>query len=400
MKILILVLFCLYEVQAKPISPKELALLAEERAPLIRMQVENNLAAQSQVSQTRTLANPVVTLQSGSLKSATQAGSVVDLTLSQPIPWFGRRQAATASAEILKRVSEVDLEESKLMINHSVSLLCLEIASLVELEKHHSDRKKRFGLIHRALNSRPLASPKQVIDKDLIETQIKLVEILMNQLSARKMSLMSELEILTGETGSEIQIDWRNIPKPVDKSVYLSMIENSPKLRRSEGLKQYALNRVEEARLQARPDILVGVNYRQENIAPVNHFYHAQVSLVIPIIDRGQHSMEVARAQARREEASKKLISIETMTLINQSYQTLLSAYQSSHIFKISELKKIENRFIEAEDSFRKGRIDAMTFLQTDTQIHESIDLAFNSYVNYYSSLAQINLLVGQKLDL
>lgn len=390
----------IHQAQATSFTPKELSVIAEERAPLIKMQMENRASAISQISQSKTLANPMLTLQSGSIKSGTQSGSVMDVTLNQPLPWPGKREAAIASSEILKKITDVDLEESKILINHSVTLLSIEIASLVELEKHHVDRKKRFSLIQKFLNTRPIISPRQVIEKNLIETQIRLVENLMFELTARKSSLLNQLAVLTGEKNPQIMVDWTLVREPSSLEFYINMIEDSPRMKRTARMQEYATNRVEEARYMARPDIFVGVNYRQENVAPVNHFYHAQVGVVIPIIDRGQHTLEMAKANVRREEANKKLVTQETINLINDHYQSLWAAYRSTSMFKVSDIKTIEKRFIDAEDAFRKGRIDAMTFLQTDTQIHESIDLAYTSYVKYYSSTAQILGLTGQKLDI
>lgn len=385
---------------ASTYTPTQLAGLAEERAPLIKMQLESRSSAVSQISQSRTLANPILTVQSGSLKSGTQSGSVMDVTLSQPLPWPGKRSAAIDISESLKKITEVDLEESKILINHSVTLLSLEVASLIELEKHHADRKKRFSLIHKFLNTRPIISPKQVIDKELIETQINLVENLMLEFTARKRSLMNQLSVLTGEKDPEIIIDWQNANKPYDLDFYVKMMESGPRIKRSVRMQEFANLKVEEAKLLARPDILVGVNYRKENVAPVNHFYHAQVSIVIPILDRGQHSVEMAKANVRREDANKKLIAMETYNLLNDHYQNLQAAYRSTLIFKVSDVKGVERRFIAAEDAFRKGRIDAMTFLQTDTQIHESIDLAYTSFLKYYNSQAQLLGLTGQKMDI
>lgn len=385
---------------ATTFSPKELSALAESRAPLIRMQIENQSAASRQISQSRTLGNPLLTFQTGSIKSSTQSGSVMDISLNQPFPWPGKRQAAIESSEALRRIADVDLEEAKLLINHTVTLLSLEYASLVELEKHHDDRRKRFSLLHKYLNSRPMASPKQIIEKNLIETQIKLVENYMNELVARKTTNLHQLKVLTGEQDISVKVYWDKIQQPLELNEYARFMENNPQLKRSNGLKAYAENRAEEAKFQAKPDILLGVNYRQENLAPVNHFYHAQVSVVIPILDHGQHSVEIARANVRKEEANYKLVSQETTNLLNAHYQELLAAHRSTVIFKISEVNKSEARFKDVENAFRLGRIDAMTFLQSETQAHESIDLAYTSYTKYYNSMAQIMNLTGQKLEL
>lgn len=399
MKLLIIISTFLLLSNAFAISPFQLASLAEERAPLIKMSLEKRSAAQSQVSQTRLLPNPVFTLQSGSLKSGTQNGSVVDLTLNQPIPWPGKRDAATASARILEKLSEFDLEESKLRIHHSVSLLALELAVMTELEKHNTERKERFSLIHRYLTSRPLASPKQQVEKDLIETQISLVESQMFDLETRITSFKEQLQMLSGQSDVNVSSNWQ-IPSVPEKDFFLSKINNNLEIRRSEKNVEYAKNQIEEAEYYAKPDLIVGLNYRREDVAPTNHFYHANFSIVIPILDRGQHTMETARANARKENALKELSELESKISLNQQYQELLSAHRRTKLFRISEIKKAEVRFASAEKAFKRGQIDVATFLQTDTQIHESIDTAYFSYLNYYSALSEMNILIGNRLEI
>lgn len=400
MKILILFLIGLSSVHARLLTPSELARLAEERAPLIKMQIEGKASAHYQINQSKILSNPVLTIQSGKLKTGTQSGAVVDVTLNQPIPWPGKRYADINSAKILEKISDVDLEESKLLVNHSVALLGIEFAVISELEKHNKERKHRFSMIHRFLTSRPLASPKQMVEKNLIETQINLVESQMYDLETKKMSLKEQLTQFSGEVEPEVQVNWDQIPAPRPKEDFLTNLEDGPHYKKSKRMEDLARNRIEEAQYLAKPDILVGVNYRQENVAPTNHFYHANLAVVIPIVDRGQHTEEIARANARKEEANTKLTHLNAMAEINQEYQSLISAYRSTELFRISKLRKNEDQFHEAEDAFKKGRIDVTTFLQTDMQLHESIDLAFVSFIKYYTALSKLKMLSGQKLEI
>lgn len=399
-KPILLFLFIPLFSEGRAYYPQEMADLAETRAPLIRMQLEGKSAATSQVGQSRLLANPVFALQAGSVRSGDQSGGVTDLTLNQPIPWPGKRFAAINSAKIMEKISDVDVEEAKLLVHHSVTLLSVEEAILFELEKHHAERKARFSTIQRFLSSRPMASPRQIVERDLIENQIRLVEGQMYEIETKRISLLNQLQALTGESDIEVKLNWRVLAGLPPKEAFEKDLVNSTAYRRSERMNDLAQNKIEEARYQARPDIVVGVNYRQENVAPTNHFYHANLAIVIPILDRGQHSVEVARAQLRREEANKKLVEISNYNQLGISYQSLVAAFRSTQLFKLSELPKVERRFLNTEDAFKKGRIDVTTFLQADFQIHESIDLAYYSYMKFYTALSEVKLLTGQKLEM
>lgn len=399
MKILILLILTTFA-YGKDYYPSNLSKLAVERAPYIKMYVENQAASQGGVKQSRLIANPFLTIQSGQLRSGTARGAVVDLTLNQPFPWPGKREAFIHSQELLLKVSEVDLEEAKLFISHRVNLLTFQIAVATEIEKHHAERKQRFSLVHRYLTSRPLASPRQQIDKDMIENQIRVFEKLMRQVSAKRIGLMEELILLTGERDMNVVMPWDSLPVLPQKNRYEFNLENSPRIKRSENFKRLAENRVEEARLLARPDIIVGVNYRQENIAPTNHFYHAQVGIALPIIDYGQHSVEIAKAQVRKEEASKKMTGYTLLSELNLSYAELQANFESMGIFPLKDLQRLENSFKRAETAFMKGQIDVLSFIQTDAQVHEYVELAYTSRVDYLTTLSQLEMLIGQKLEI
>lgn len=399
MKILFIFLMSV-SVYGKDYYPSNLGQLAVERAPYIKMYVETQSASQSGVKQSKLIGNPIVTIQSGQLRSGTARGAVIDLTLNQPFPWPGKREAFIQSQELLLKVSQVDLEEAKLLITHRVNLLSFQIAIATEIEKHHAERKQRFSLVHRYLTSRPLASPRQQIDKDMIENQIRVFEKLMRQVSARKVGLMEELILLTGERDMTVVMPWDRLPNLPLKNKYESSLDESPRLKRSEQLMRLADNRIEEARYQARPDIFVGVNYRQENVAPTNHFYHAQVGVALPIIDYGQHNVEIAKAQARREEASKKMTNHMVLTELNLSYAELQANFESMGIFPLKDLDRLEKSFSRAETAFLKGQIDVLSFIQTDAQVHEYVELAYSSRVEYLSTLSQLEMLIGKKLEI
>jgi outer membrane protein TolC len=399
MKILFLLLFPFLCV-AQTVSVRELIQKAEHYSPQIKGQNFNRDAAESFFKQSRLISNPVFTFQGGSLKAATLAGSVTDFTLAQPIPWPGRRQARIKSQEFLLKISELSAEEAKLQISHRIFVLSAELAALQELEGHYGERKRRFGLIQTSLRSRPQVSPKQKVDRDLIESQINIMEKVMIDLLARKQSISWELKILTNSQFDRISFPWKSLPKVLDKNNYLQSLDLSPRFKKLNIEKKLAENNIEQARLEARPDILVGVNYRQENVAPVNHFYHGQVAVVIPILDRGQHTVAAAKAEKRRTEAFHNLEKDQTYSFVHQYFAEFEASKKLIEVFQLKNLSSFEKKFFTAEESFRKGFIDALTFLQIDAQVHENIDQIYLSRVTYVSSVSNLNLLVGKKPEI
>lgn len=400
MKYLIFFLFVPFVSRAGIYSVKELVQKSEEYSPQIKSEAFNLNASEAQVRQSRLLANPYFTYQGGVLQSGNSRGAVTDLTLNQPIPWYGKRQVRISAQEFVMKLSELSKEEMKLAVAHRIYTVSAEAAALQELESHYKERKRRFGLIEQSLRSRPQVSPKQRVDKDLIESQIKLMEKMMLDLLARKEALTWELSILTNVKVDKVSFAWENLPKGLSKEEYFNLLDSSPKSVRWKLEEKIAENRIEQARLEARPDIMVGVNYRNENVYPANHFYHGQVSLVIPIVDHGQHSMQVAKAEQRKTSAIHSVQRNEYSSMIHQLFAQLEASRKAIEVFDIKKHDAVEQKFFDAEVSFRKGLIDAITFLQIDSQIHENIDQIYLTRVEYVSSLSNLNLLVGKAPEL
>jgi hypothetical protein len=370
--------------------------MAESYSHRIKAESFSIKAHESSLHQSRLIANPLFSFQGGSLKSGGQRGPIMDLSLSQPFPWPGKRKTRIEFQDFALTLSKFEKMEVDLQVRHRIYVLSAELAALQELESHYAERKRRFGLIEKSLRSRPLASPKQQVDRDLIESQINLLEKGMIDLVARKEALKWEIKIFSNLDFDRVLFSWDSLPEGLKKEEFIQLVVNSPRYKKLLIQSEMAQNKINEARFEARPDILLGVNYRQENVAPVNHFYHGMVSVVIPIIDHGQHSVEAARAEKRRTDAIRSFENDQILSLIHQAFSEYEGSKKALEVFRLKNLSSLENKFLEAEKSFRKGFIDALTFLQIDSQVHENIDQIYLSRVSYVNAVSELHLLIGK----
>ncbi len=391
-----LIFFVCFFSFSRSLTVKELVGLAEVYSPRLKSELMNVSLYEARVHQARTLANPILTYQGGRLHSGNLSGEVTDITLGQPLPWPGKRSTRIRSQEFFMKLSEVSKDEVKLEVSHRVYLLSAELAALQELQGHYSERKRRFALIQKSLRSRPLASPRQQVDRDLIESQIGLMEKQMLDLEMKKNALLWELKVYTNTEFDRVQFDWTTLPAALSKQDYIGLLSTSPPEKRMAIEKELSQTKIEEARLEARPDIMVGVNYRKENVAPVNHFFHGQISVVIPIIDHGQHSVQAAKAEQRKVSALHQFTRDENISSLHRLYSEYEANKKAIEVFELKRLQQIEKKFANAEVSFRKGFIDAITFLQIDSQVHENIDQIFLTRYDYLAALSHLNLLVGK----
>jgi outer membrane protein TolC len=380
---------------AQVYSMEELVQKAQGYYPELAAKEFEIASSKALMKQAKKWGNPFLTYQGGEIRSDGQRGSVLDLTLSQPIPWPGKRRLRFKAQEEIFHLSEISQEEIKISFTHRVYLLGIQLAALQELQGHQLERKKRFQLIEKSLKIRPQISPRQKVDQNLINSQITLIEKSMLEILSQKESLLRELSLLSNTNLQKIDFSWKKLPEMLNRDKVMTFLDESPRAKYWKGGEKLASIRVEEARIESRPDILLGVNYRREGIDPKNHFYHAQVSFVLPLLDQGQIAAESARALSFKLKAENSREKHELMAAVYKNYAHLEAAQKALDLFKFNELSLMENQFKEAEDSFRKGLIDAISFLQVDSQVHELIDQVYFTRVEYLSAHSSLKQLVG-----
>lgn len=376
---------------------QQTASTVRERAPEIRSRLALAESRRAQADQAGSLSNPNIIVQSGRLKSGPYQGSVVDVTVMQPLPFPGKRRAAHDVMEAESRLALISGQEELLAIEHRAVLMAVRLAVLTELSHHTQERRHRFELVRKSLFARPQVSPIQQVERGLIENQLRILERGIALMESERRGLSRELGLWLGtEDELEINIPWGRAPKLESLSVWEQRIlEHNLSLSRHKERKNQGEARLRQAELAAYPDFQVGLNYRQENVVPTNHFYHAQVGLTVPIFDHGQHMQQSAKAELRLEQARLEAQTRDLRAELAHAWEEADTQRKLLNTFNLALIKESEKQFHAAESEFRKGRIDATTFLSTDAQIHESVDAAFQTTLDALAASNRLRLMAG-----
>lgn len=382
---------------ANPWTMMEVVRVTRERAPVIQARLSEAESLKAQSQQAGLLSNPSFLVQGGSIKSGSTSGSVMDLTLMQPLPFPGKRQALRDVQEASARVAKFEGQEEILALEHRAVLMAARLTVLHELARHTNERRERFDLIRKSLVSRPQVSPIQRVERSLIENQLRILERGIALMESERRSLTRELSLwLNTNEDVRLPLDWSPQGELESLGVWEERVRQQ-NFSLAGGLerKRQGEARLKSAELAAYPDFQVGVNYRQENLAPANHFYHAQVGITLPIFDRGQHLSESARAQVNVETARQTWREKLLMGQVAEAWETAQTQRKLLRTFNMNLITESERQFQAAESEFRKGRIDATTFLSTDAQIHESVDAAFQTTLDALAANNRLRELAG-----
>jgi outer membrane protein TolC len=311
------------------------------------------------------------------------------------LPWPGKRQALKSAQEARSQMLLIEEQTEILKIEHLVVQIAARIAGLKEMAKHVGERRHRFEMLRKSLAARPQLSPIQQVERGLIENQLRMLERGIVMLETEQHTLERSLSIWLGEA-VELKMNWDHVPALQPREEWEAKVaEQNPELQKISAEKKVAEAELKSAELAAYPDWQVGANYREERMAPTNHFYHAMVGITLPIFDRGQHKESMAKAEIKAVSAREEFTRQQILAQISQAWEEAHAHSKLLKTFNHNLIKESEKRFHIAEVEFSKGRIDAPTFLATDAQIHESVDASFQTTLDALAAINRLRLMVG-----
>jgi len=386
---------------AKKMSISEIQELAISRSKQIRAAALVTQAEQSRSQAAGLLPNPSFLFQGGYADLGGVTGPTYDYTLSQAIPFPGKRGKRERIQELHAGIAKVNEEEAKLLVQHAVTIAAVTLADVEELTKHSLERQKRYKLIQSYLRSHPQVSPSQKIETALIENEIRILEKGILELTLEHEQAMAELNFyLQLSEPIEVLFDWNaTIDLPSKAELEARLFEHHPEWRRQSLELERATEVVSLAKRELWPDFTLSLNYRVEQSAPQNDFYAGGIGISLPFWDHGQHAIPAARAMAEAAELSRDLLRDRVKSEFEQAWQKLVRSDESLKLFPVKLADNLEKKFDEAEREFRRGRITTSIFLQADAQIHNTMDAIFQSRVTLLQNLSQVMLMTGQKLE-
>lgn len=387
---------------AASFSFADIADRASKNAAFIQAQVKDVEASKAFSEGAGLLPNPNVSLQLGHLRSGGSQGVTAEAALLQTIPFPGKRGAQKYLGEMEQKIAEVALEEAKLVIQHEATLLAIQWLVIDKEAEHLLERKRRFNLVHTYLLNHPQASPSQKIEKDLIESQIQLLEKSFVTVDEEKKTLESRLRLYAQIEGDfAIKEEWLVPQKALEFALDSQRsIEGNFQKKRKQLEVEKAQGQLTRSKVEKLPDIGVGIGYRVENVVPSNHFYYGTLNLSIPLFDRGQYSVPEAQAKLDAQRARLEHIRRRAAQELEESLIQLRAASQIAASFPVSKAEAVEAKFDLSEQEFKKGRITTSILLQTDAQLHEILGTTYDAQLLLAQRLSKVFLLKGTPLKL
>jgi outer membrane protein, heavy metal efflux system len=395
-KIFLMLLLTISPSMASLYTPELIEKMALERSPFLEARELEKKALEQEVEFKGKWSNPQLMGQFGSLKSGGEVGATVEMGLTQAVPLSDKfsLKKQLASVAVISQKRQNQFYQN--WVKHQALLSAWRVSTQYELFKHVRERASRLKMIQLHLNSRPHVTVKQKAEVAIINSLLRDLERGQNQ---KELDLKMALNQLEFWLGIKVRAEDLKFAVPqkylAPGDLILSTGQDIELLKAQEQLALTNLE-VEIAQKEKRPDLFLGAGYRVENVAPANHFSYVILGLNIPIWDTGSDRLEASRSRKLGDE--KRLIEIQKRLALKHEDQVekLKLAHKQLGLYPKNLLASQEKSIRSAEEGFKLGQLDANTFLQVETQTHETIDQIYISWFVYLEELSTLQLYQGE----
>jgi outer membrane protein TolC len=376
--------------------------LALSRSAQLRASAALIQSEKARASASRLYPNPNLLLQLGQADVGGVFGHTFDFTIGQTIPFPTKSETRSRILDLQTKLAEVSDSEARLIVQHSATLAAIRLATLTEISKHSIERRRRLRLIQDYMRSHPQVSPSQRIEAALIDNQMRTLEKGMLELTYEQDVAASELNFFIQLPFTpEVQYQWlSSIKLPERAKLEAGVLSHNLEMRRNSLEFERANESLHFARQELWPDLGLNFNYRLERTLPQNVFYSGGLSIILPLWDRGQHSIPAAQAIADNAFELREHLTARLKIDFDQAWKHLLTSQQQLELFPLKLVKDLDRKFDEAEREFRKGRISTSVFLAMESQIHETMDWIYDTQYELVQNLSHVLLVAGEEIHL
>ena len=357
---------------------------------------ENRLAA----SQARIWPGSSLDLAVGRRSEAAVSGPRYELSWVQPLPLLGKLGLRGGLLELEAQSWQVRGAATRLAVTLDVVQLAYEYAVSRRKAGFIEKRQKRFELIREYLAGRVFPTPQRRAESRIVSIRaLGLVsEAIGSQAGFQASIERLRVYVPLGPRGyPEIDVPWFWGEKPIAGQEWLAQaLENNPDLR----VQRLAVRGAElEKTLAARdglPDPSLAVSYEESGGVETERNFGLGLSLALPSWNRNRDGIKSAEAGRL---AGERLLGFEEQKLRAELPRLILECEAARRVvqgYPQDLLSELEVQLQEAEEGFRKGQVDLLTFLELDGAASEIFDRVLDAQREYAGRIAGLLAAAGE----
>lgn len=361
-----------------------------------RLEEKTFSAAQARVWQ-----GPSMGLLYGRTKQNESSGSRYELSLAQPIPLTGIPGLRGRLLGLESQSLRVQRAASEVLVTLSVAQGAYEYVASRRKADFAASRRKRFELVQSYLAGRVFPTPQRMAESRIVTNRVKnLVAEAIRGEAGYKASLEKLKAFVPLDSGAypDIDVPWLSGARSLDEKEWLNKsLADNPELRAQRLTVQGADVEKSLASREGLPDASLIGSYEKGQADIIGKSYGLGLSLAFPSWNRNRSGVKSAEQKRLAEE---RLLSFSEQKLRASILRALVEYEAARQVvlkYPPETLAELEGQLKGADEGFRKGQVDLLTFLELDGSAAETYGLALDAQADLAAKAAEVLALTADR---
>lgn len=379
----------------------ELVSLALKSTPLLAAQDARVEEQRHAAAQARVWAGPSLGVLAGRVKQGEVSGSRTELSVAQPLPLTRLPNLRGKLGELGIESRSVEREAAEVAVTLVVAQGAYEYAASRRKAAFAESRRKRFELVQSYLAGRVFPTPQRKAESRIVSNRVKnLVAEAIRSEAGYKAAFEKLKTYAPLDSGSypEVEVPWLAGARGLDEKEWLDRtLAANPELRAQRLAVQGAgLERTLASR-EGLPETAVVASYEKGQEEIVGRSYGLGLSLGLPFWNRNRSGIKSAE---QRKLAEERLLAFSEQRLkaeLSRALAEYEAARQVVLKYPAAMLPDFEEQLREADEGFKKGQVDLLTFLELDGSAAETYARALDAQVELAAKAAELLTLTADR---
>jgi hypothetical protein len=306
-----------------------------------------------------------------------------------------RKKKQMARIEGIK--SSAKLQQENLFFISQALLLAAEATFTAKKLAHVKHRQEHLSLITNYLKSRKFNSPKKQLESQLLKVKLDEIEIENQMVISKSSSLQSQLQFLLGT--NEAVVLYFKAPNENKVRSLVEKLKPKKTLPQKMAQSDLKLAHLEKSIVDHQwiPELQFYYIHSEEEFFGGNKVDVFGLGLEIPIFDMGRNRRALASANLRTMELKTKQTQLINYTQKQRLIQDVSLALKALGVYTEQKIEARERAFERASRHFKKGQIDAQSFLDFEHEAHAGRAQRFQHQLALLKGLVELTALSGEE---
>jgi outer membrane protein TolC len=372
----------------------DLLKIAEENSANIKAADYQALAQKHFANQQKYWNNPSISYSSVSGQSV--------YSLTQPIPFYGKLQNKYDAQRAEFSIMETRRNITALLVKAEVFSLLYQYQAFKRKIELAEKRLNRLASVDKYLRYIALNSPTKKAQGYITKDRIRLIERDLIQYRNAAIQLWNRANVFLNlkNEPEKITLDWLDRSDYKGREFFINQaIENNLELKEQKFVLQKFKSELAFSKIEQMPDVNISLTQQQYSSsaqgANNKDGVGVGLSLSVPLLNRNQEKIASDQSKIKAQEFEVEFRTNQLIHLISNDINEFEISLEIAKKFPTQTIEQSLSHLNQANDDFKRGVLDFITYIELDLQEYEMINTVIDTQVQLANAYANLMTKIG-----